>query len=248
MKILRFLLLLAVLSSLAAVSPRVFAQAQDQSSATASSQQKAEPEHGSVGGERAKQEREATGAEEEEHGNLKHSSMVQKLARLTGMSVHGAHLLATILNFLIIAFVVFWFGRKALPGVLRNRNQSIQRALEEARAASQEANRRLAEIENRLRQLDVEIGQMQARAEKEAEAEEARITSAAEEDMRKLVEAAEQEIASAAKLARRELAAHTADLAIALARKQINVDSNTDQVLVRNFASKLSEGGGKDGN
>jgi hypothetical protein len=36
------------------------------------------------------------------------------------------------------------------------------------------------------------------------------------------------------------LTTHTAGLAIALARQQINVDSNTDQVLVRTFASKLA--------
>lgn len=246
--ILRSLLLFAWLSSLAAVSPRAVAHAHDQSSASTPEPTQAEPEHKSIGGELAKEEREATGADEEENANLKHSSMVQKLAKLTGLNVHHAHMLALFLNFAIIVFVVVWFGRKALPGMLRNRNESIQRALEEARAASQEASRRLAEIENRLRQLDVEIGQIQARAEKEAEAEEARIKSAAEEDIRKVVEAAEQEIAAAAKLARRELTSHTADLAIALARKQIHVDSNTDQVLVRNFASKLSQGGGKDGN
>jgi F0F1-type ATP synthase membrane subunit b/b' len=89
---------------------------------------------------------------------------------------------------------------------------------------------------------------MQANAEKEAEAEEVRIKNAAVEDIRKVVQAAEQEIAAAAKLARRELTSHTADLAIALARKQINVDANTDQVLVRNFAAMLSQDGGKDGN
>jgi F-type H+-transporting ATPase subunit b len=248
--VLRSLFLLTLLSSLAAVSSPAFVQAQDQSSAAASSseQKQAEPEHKSIGGELAKEEREATGADEEENANLKHSAVVQKLAKLTGLNVHQAHMLAMILNFAIIVFVVVWFGRKALPGMLRNRNESIQRALEEARAASQEANRRLAEIESRLRQLDVEIGQIQAHAEKEAEAEEARIKSAAEDDIRKVVEAAEQEIAAAAKLARRELTSHTADLAIALARKQIHVDNNTDQVLVRNFASKLSQGGGKDGN
>jgi len=59
---------------------------------------------------------------------------------------------------------------------------------------------------------------------------------------------AEQEIAAAAKQARRELTAHTADLAVALARKQIHVDPATDQTLVRNFAGQLSPGsGGKDG-
>ncbi len=248
--ILRSLFLLAWLSSLAAVSPRAFAQPQDSSSAVApaSEPKRAEPEHKSIGGELAEEEREATGAEEEDNANLKHSSMVRKLAKLTGLNVHQAHLLAMILNFAIIVFVVVWFGRKFVPGMLRKRNQSIQSALEEARAASQEANRRLAEIENRLRQLDVEIGQMQASAEKEAEAEEVRIQNAAEEDIRKVVEAAEQEIAAAAKLARRELTSHTADLAIALARKQIHVDSNTDQVLVRAFAAKLSQSGGKDSN
>jgi F-type H+-transporting ATPase subunit b len=141
--------------------------------------------------------------------------------------------------------------RKFVPGMLRDRSASIQRALEEARAASQDANRRLADIENRLRQLDVEIGRMQATAEKEADAEEGRIHKAAEEDIRKVALAAEQEIAAAAKQARRELATHTADLAIALARQQIKVDSNTDQVLVRTFASKLAsqnnDDGGKDG-
>ena len=98
-------------------------------------------------------------------------------------------------------------------------------------------------------ELDVEIGRMQASAEKEGAAEETRIQRAAEEDMRKVVLAAEQEIATAAKLARRELSTHTANLAVALARQQINVDSNTDQVLVRTFASKLtsSNDGGKDG-
>jgi len=248
--IFRSLCLLALLSLLPVVSPRAFAQAQDQSSAAASSsdQKQAEPEHKSIGGELAKEEREATGAEEEENANLKHSAMVQKLAKLTGLNVHQAHLLAMIVNFAIIVFLVVWFGRKTVPGMLRSRSESIQRALEEARAASQDANRRLAEIENRLRQLDVEIGQMQASSEKEAEAEEGRIKSAAEEDIRKVVEAAEQEIAAAAKLARRELTSHTADLAIALARKQIHVDANTDQVLVSNFAAKLSQGGGKGGN
>jgi F-type H+-transporting ATPase subunit b len=132
--------------------------------------------------------------------------------------------------------------------MFRDRTAGIQRALEEARSASQDANRRLSDIENRLRQLDVEIGRMQASSEKEAEAEEIRIQKAAEEDIRKVVLAAQQEIAAASKQARRELAAHTASLAIALATKQINVDSTTDQMLVRSFASTLASSDGQDDN
>jgi F-type H+-transporting ATPase subunit b len=237
----RSLSLLALLMIVPAVPLRALAQATEAPSRQAQGAQK----DSSVGGELAKETREAAG--EEENENLKHSATVRQLARITGLSVHQAHLLAIGINFALIAFLVYWLARKSVPAALHNRTQSIQQALEEARAASQDANRRLAEIEARLRKLDVEIGTMQAAAEKEAEAEEARIQKAAEEDMRKVVAAAEAEIAAAAKQARRELTAHTADLAIALARKQINVDASTDQELVRNFAGHLSGNSGKDG-
>jgi F-type H+-transporting ATPase subunit b len=271
--LIRALLVLGLLAFLSAAASRTFANAQEPSAAQPSAEsaqptsaepakrvdQQAAPERKSIGGELAEETREATGAEEEEHADLKHSAPIRWLARKTGLSVHGTHLLLISLNFAIIVVIVFWAVRKFVPGVLRNRSASIQRALEEARAASQDAGRRLADIENRLRQLDVEIGHMQATAAKEGDAEEVRIQQAAEEDIRKVVLAAEQEIATAAKQARRELSTHTANLAIALARQQINVDSNTDQVLVRTFAAKLAapdshkpashkeDDGGKDG-
>jgi F-type H+-transporting ATPase subunit b len=149
--------------------------------------------------------------------------------------------------------VIFWAGRKYLPGMLNARTAAIQKAMQEAQKASEDARRRLAGIESRLMKLDVEIGMMRDAAEKEAAAEEARIQAAAQEDARKLVEAAQQEIASAAKTARRELTAYAADLAVGLAQKQIRVDAATDQALVRNFAGELgaskssAPGSGKDG-
>jgi F-type H+-transporting ATPase subunit b len=257
--ILRPLLALALLAFVSLL-PLQLAHAQEQSAPQSTKEAKQPaPEQKTIGAELAQETREPAAEkeveegkkelEEEENVNLKHAAPVRWLARKTGLSVHGAHLLLLSLNFAIIVIVVVWAVRKFVPGMLRNRSASIQQALQEARAASQDANRRLADIETRLRQLDVEIGQMQATAEKEAVAEEARIQKAAEEDVRKVVLAAEQEIAAAAKQARRELTTHTAGLAIALARQQINVDSNTDQVLVRTFASKLASGndGGKDG-
>jgi len=217
----------------------------------------AAPAPKSFGEELVQEQREVTGAdkqkdkaeEEEENESLKHARPVRWLADQIGWSVHGAHLFLFTLNFAIVVAIVFWAGRKFLPTMFRNRSQAIQQALEEARAASQDANRRLADIENRLRQLDVEIGRMQATAEKEATAEEGRIQTAAEEDIRKVVQSAENEIAAAAKQARRDLSTHTANLALALARQQIHVDSDADQLLVRGFASKLASNndGGKDG-
>jgi F-type H+-transporting ATPase subunit b len=243
----RPLLALALLAFLPVVPSRAYSQeptapppSQQTSADPAKKDNESAPKRKGAVGQLIEEQRESTGEEEEDNVNLTHAGPIRWLARKTGLSVHQAHLVVLSLNFAIVVIVVFWAARKFLPAMFRNRSQSIQQALEEARAASQDANRRLADIENRLRQLDVEIGQMQATAEKEADAEEARILKAAEEDIRKVALAAEQEIAAAAKQARRELTAHTAGLAIALARQQINVDSNTDQILVRTFASKLA--------
>ncbi len=198
-------------------------------------------------------ERKAAGEEKDDTAEFKQSPSVQFIARHTGLSTGNAYLLSVLLNFAIIAGVIFWASRKYLPGMFSARTAAIQRAMQEAQKASDEARRRLAEIESRLMKLDGEIGMMRNAAEKEAGAEEARIQAAAQEDGRKLVESAQQEIAAAAKAARRDLTAYAADLAIGLAQKQIHVDAATDQVLVRNFAGELgtsessAHGSGKDG-
>jgi F-type H+-transporting ATPase subunit b len=192
-----------------------------------------------------KESREAAG--EDDNTKLKHSSSVRWVSKLTGLDLESAYWLCVALNFAVIAGVIFWFSKKNLPGAFRNRTASIQKAMEEARKASEEANRRLGEIESRLSRLSVEIGAMRTTAEKEAAAEEERIKAAAAEDAHKIVASAEQEIAAAAKLARRELTAYAADLAVALARKQIQVDAGTDQALVQSFAQHIaaSDGGSK---
>lgn len=209
------------------------------------------PDHQGIGRQLAHETREAAGEEKDETAEFKQSASVRLVARLTGLNLQQSYWLSVLLNFVAIAVVIVWAGRKYLPGLFSARTAAIQKAMQEAQKASEEARRKLAEIESRLMKLDVEIGMMRDAAEKEAAAEEARIQAAAQEDARKLVESAQQEIASAAKTARRELTAYAADLAVGLAQKQIHVDAATDQALVRNFAGELGSsqgsGLGKDG-
>jgi F-type H+-transporting ATPase subunit b len=182
---------------------------------------------------------------------FKHSASVQMISRITGLNTQQSYWACLVFNFAVIAALIIWAGRKFLPGIFRDRTVAIQKAMQEAQKASEEARRRLADIESRLQKLDVEIGMMRDAAEKEGEAEEARIKVAAEEDAQKIVAMAEQEIVAAVKAARRQLTAHAADLAVGLAQKQIHVDPATDQALVRNFAGQLgsaSETSGKGGN
>jgi F-type H+-transporting ATPase subunit b len=187
----------------------------------------------------AHESREAAGEEKDEMAEFKQSASVRGIAKLTGLNLQQAYWLSVFLNFVVIAAVIVWASRKYLPGMFRDRSAAIQKAMQEAQMASEEARRRLADIESRLMKLDVEIGMMRDAAEKEGAAEEARIQAAAAEDARKIVTSAEQEIAAAAKAARRQLTAYAADLAVGLARKQIHVDASTDQALVRNFAQEL---------
>ena len=194
--------------------------------------------------------REAAGEEKDEMEEFKHSASVRLVSRITGLNLQQSYWLCFILNFAVIAALFVWAGRKYLPGMFRDRTAAIQRAMQEAQKASEEARRKLAEIETRLQKLDVEIGMMRDQAEKEGAVEEARIQTTAEEDARKIVASAEQEIAAAAKAARRQLTAHAAELAVGIAAKQIRVDAATDQALVRDFAAQLatSDKSGKDGN
>jgi F-type H+-transporting ATPase subunit b len=199
----------------------------------------------------AHESREAAGQEKDEMEEFKHSASVQAIHRLTGLSVQQSYWASVAFNFVVIAALIIWAGRKFLPGIFRDRTAAIQKAMQEAQKASEEARRKLADIESRLQKLDVEIGMMHNAAEKEGEAEEARIKAAAEEDAHKIIAAADQEIAAAAKAARRQLTAHAADLAVSLAQKQIHVDAATDKALVRNFAGQLapaSDTSRKDGN
>ncbi len=185
---------------------------------------------------------EHSNSSEDETAQFKHSSAVQFLARITGLSTEDAYWLAVILNFVIIAGLIVWASKKNLPAMFRNRTASIQHAIAEARKASEDANRRLGEIESRLSRLNDEINQMRETSEKEAVMEEERTRAAAAEDAKRIVESAEQEIAAATKAARRELTAHAADLAVTLATKQIRVDAPTDRALVRSFAKQISNG------
>src|ERR1700680_1293964 len=123
--------------------------------------------------ELAKESREAAG--EDEQAQFKHSASVQLVARLTGLSLEHAYWLCVLLNFAVIAGTILYFSKKNLPGVFRGRTGSIQKAMQEARQASDEAHRRLAEIETRLSRLDAEIGGMRAGAEKKTHPTEPRL-------------------------------------------------------------------------
>jgi len=168
---------------------------------------------------------------------------VQWLARKTGLTIGQAYWLAITLNFAVIFGFLAWLLRKTLPGFFRGRTSSIQKGIEEARKMSEEARRRLTDVEGRLSRLDADIAAMRSEAEENARLEERRILAASEEERRRIVTSAEQEITMAANAARRELKSYAAEVAVDLAEKKIQVGKDADQALVHAFTTHL----GKDG-
>ena len=180
---------------------------------------------------------------EEDHAELKHSPTVKAIAKATGLSVGVAYWLLVVLNFAIIGGLFGWALKKNLPGLFQSRTETIRKSMEEARRASEEANRRLGDIEGRLSRLGSDIAELKKKSEADAAAEEERIRLSAEEEGRKIVRSAEEEIEAAAKAARRDLKAYTAELAVSLAEKRIQIDPQTDQALMNTFVRQLGKGG-----
>src|SRR5512146_550075 len=251
------LLLFAILRTGAMAAPQNGARpapAAQKSTGLQKAEQAAQPGNSnSFGQELAEASREAAG-ETDQTAQFKFSPSVRWLGKVLGIGVRGAYWLAFILNFAVLALLIYLISRSRIPAAFRNRTASIRKAMEEAARASAEANQRLGEIEARLARLDHEIAAMQQQAEKEAAGEEEKLRLAAAQDARRRVEAAEQAIAAAATMARRGLKAYAAELSVALAEKRIQIDQDTDAALVRGFAEQLSDGmrgphgnGGKDG-
>jgi F-type H+-transporting ATPase subunit b len=200
-----------------------------------------------IGSDLAKESEKAVkseeGEEHDENAKFKYSSMVAKLGKLIGVGPTGMYWVSIAANFVFLALFFWMLLKSKLPQMFRDRTSSIQKALNEAKAASAEASRRLGDIEARLSKLDVEVNDIRTAAEREAAAEEERVRIAAEEDKRKVVDSAEAEIAAIARSARHDLKSFAASLAVDIASHKIKVDDDTDHALVRQFVSHL----GKDG-
>ncbi len=120
----------------------------------------------------------------------RHAPMVHTFARLSGLPVETTARIFEFINFLILAIAVLWFVARALPKALRGRSERIQKNLVDARVATEDANRRLQDVEQRLAKLDSEIAGMKAQAEKETAADEIRIRALMDEEQQRLVHAA----------------------------------------------------------
>lgn len=191
---------------------------------------------------------EGEGEAHDEEAAFKYSAAVRAIAKITGLSLTTAYWACVVINFAIIAAFVIFIMKSNVPALLRNRTQEIQKGMEEARLASEDAGRRLRDVEARLARLSSEIEDMQKHAESEARAEEERLRSSIDAEKQKILQAAEQEITQTANAVRRDLKKYATELAVSFAEKGIRIDTNSDRALVEDFTEQLAADARRNGN
>ncbi|HTV81342.1 MAG TPA: ATP synthase F0 subunit B [Acidobacteriaceae bacterium] len=172
-----------------------------------------------------------------------HAAVVQAIARHLHVSTDFAADIFEDFNSGVILLAIAWLLWKALPKLFRGRSERLAKSLEEARRATEEANRLLAQVEARLSRLDTEIESMRAVMERDSAEEEKRILAAMEAERQRIITSAEQEIAAAQAGAQRDLKKFAADLAIDNAMRRIQLSVETDRALVKEFGEGMGPGG-----
>jgi F-type H+-transporting ATPase subunit b len=118
------------------------------------------------------------------------------------------------INFAIVAGLLLWVFGKLLPPKFRSQAEVIGSAIAKATAAKNEADRLLHEAEAKLANLQKEVVELRAVAERESVAEVERIRKATQVEAQKIGVAAKAEIEAAERAARLELKSLAAKLAV----------------------------------
>lgn len=174
----------------------------------------------------------------------RHSPVVAAIARFAHVKTETAAQIFEDLNSGVLLAAIAFFLWKFLPRMFRARGEKLQKELVEARLATEDANRRLAEVEARMLRLDDEIDSIRQQVERESAEDEKRIHAAMVAEGERIVASAEQEIAATQAAVQRDLKKFAADLAIDNAMRRIQLSNDTDRALVREFGKSLSKDSG----
>jgi len=145
------------------------------------------------------------------------------------------------IHFVILAGLAYWVFAKLLPPVFRRNADNITAAIAKATAAKAEAEKRLQNAAAKLANLEKEIAEFRAIAQREASAEIARLRVITKGDVEKIGTAAKAEIEAAERSARVELKALAAKLAVDGAESLLarQMTPSVQEALISQFVQSL---------
>jgi F-type H+-transporting ATPase subunit b len=129
-------------------------------------------------------------------------------------------------NLIILVAVLFYFARKAVPALMAVRYATVKNEIDQANQLLEEAESKYAQWQEKIDQLDQEVGQIRTDTLRLAEAEKERILEQARQTAERIREEGKTSIARELENARSELRAEAADLAIEFAREILEQQVN----------------------
>jgi len=152
-------------------------------------------------------------------------------------------LLMRLVNFLLLAALLYYFLRKPIKNFLVQRQQGVREALEEAQRAAKEAEARYKEMEKKLAQAHKEMEELKNMIIEQGKQEKERILARAHKEAERIIKqaelAAEQELKKAYSSIRLEAVEMAAAIAEAILKDKI--DSKDHKRLIEQYVENVGK-------
>ncbi len=147
------------------------------------------------------------------------------------------------IDFAILAAGLTYLVVKTAGPYFRSQNEAIRTGIEDARRVKAESDAKVAQIEQRLKNLDQEIQAFRTESTQLVARETDRLQRETAQTMARLEAQTASEIASLGKAARAQLKAEVAGLAIAIARQRLSagIPAETQSGLISRFVGHLKK-------
>jgi F-type H+-transporting ATPase subunit b len=149
-----------------------------------------------------------------------------------------------IINFGILFFILFKFGKKPIQSFLKQRTELIEKTLKEAKEAKELAQKALQEVEERFRTKDKDIEEILSASKRAGEQERERLLEEGNKLREKIYEQAKVNIDYELKHAKDAIKAEAVEIAMELAEKKLK-EKLTKKDQERLLEESLMKIGGK---
>ena len=151
-----------------------------------------------------------------------------------------------LVNTLIVVGILYKVAFNPIKNFLKDRREGIRKALEEARAAREEAEKQLAEQRSKVADLEAELMRVRDQGKKERAAMQERLEKEQENQAQRLLEQTRTTIELEATKARAELQNQAASLALNLAEEMLKKElGEADQErFVENYLANIEDRNG----
>ena len=145
------------------------------------------------------------------------------------------------INFALVAAVIVWLSVKKGPAFFGRRADVISSDIQKSTEAKKQADEQLRDAETKLQNLEKEVADLRASAQRESAAEADRIRNLTLTDEQKIAEAGKAEVDATERAARLELKALAANLAVSGAESLLvkQLTPAAQEQLINNFVKTL---------